>query len=104
MCPDAIIRDQLSDGQNVVVELYLNVEQDDFGIPILSKWAFIAFRHSQRHKEKRKKYIEEKGIEVKSFQRERSETARLRKVRENQSRAYFTLSQILPMSDDLLSR
>jgi hypothetical protein len=25
-------------------------------------------------------------------------------VRENQSRAYFTLSQILPMSDDLLSR
>ena len=51
--PEDIINSHLSDEDTVNVDLYMPLEFDDFGAPILSKWAFIAFRHHEQHQEKR---------------------------------------------------
>lgn len=51
--PDDIINEYLSDGDTVNVDLYMPVELDAFGCTSLSKWAFIAFKHHERHQQKR---------------------------------------------------
>ena len=51
--PEDIINSHLSDTDTVNVDLYMPLEFDDFGAPMLSKWAFIAFRHHEQHQEKR---------------------------------------------------
>ena len=51
--PNDIINEHISDGQVINVDLYMPMEFDDYGSPVLSKWAFIAFRHHERHQEKR---------------------------------------------------
>lgn len=78
--PEDVINEHVSDGDMVNVDLYMPMEFDDFGCPNLSKWAFIAFRHHERHQEKRLAFIEEKRREVETFRRERSEQARLQKI------------------------
>ena len=51
--PEDIISEHVSDGDTVNVDLYMPLEFDDFGLPQLSRWAFIAFRNHERHKEQR---------------------------------------------------
>jgi hypothetical protein len=51
--PDDIVNEHVSDGDTVTVELYKEMEYDDYGSPMLSKWAIIAFRHHEQHQEKR---------------------------------------------------
>ena len=48
--PDAVVNEHVTDGQTVNVDLYSSVELDAYGIPILSKWAVIAFYHDERHR------------------------------------------------------
>mmetsp|Transcript_9929 Transcript_9929/g.21489 ORF Transcript_9929/g.21489 Transcript_9929/m.21489 type:complete len:545 (+) Transcript_9929:163-1797(+) len=79
--PHDVIKDHLSDGQTVVVDLYLDeLPLDEYGIPVLSPWAFIAFCHDERHAEKRDKLIEEKKLEVETFKREKETQAMIAKM------------------------
>ena len=78
--PDDIIKNHVVDGQSITVELYLELPLDDYGIPKLSHWAFIAFRHGESHEEKRERYVQEKRDEVEKFQAERERQANLRQL------------------------
>ena len=78
--PYDIINDHLTHGQSVNVALYESMELDEYGIPIFSPWAVIAFRHNERHKEKREHLIEEKKLEVETFRRERATQAMIAKM------------------------
>ena len=51
--PEEILNKFLHDNHEVFVELVHHVEIDDYGAPILSKWAFIAFKLSDEHSEER---------------------------------------------------
>eukprot|EP00574_Skeletonema_japonicum_P002311 CAMPEP_0201723846 /NCGR_PEP_ID=MMETSP0593-20130828/7740_1 /ASSEMBLY_ACC=CAM_ASM_000672 /TAXON_ID=267983 /ORGANISM="Skeletonema japonicum, Strain CCMP2506" /LENGTH=533 /DNA_ID=CAMNT_0048214989 /DNA_START=70 /DNA_END=1671 /DNA_ORIENTATION=+ len=78
--PEDVIKDHVTDGQSITVELYLELPLDDYGIPKLSHWAFIAFRHGESHDEKRERYAQEKRDEVENFQAERERQAKLRQI------------------------
>ena len=65
--PLDIINDHLSDKQKVIIELYTSLELDCYGSPVLSPWAFIAFRHGERHEEEIHRLVEEKKREVEAF-------------------------------------
>ena len=78
--PEDIISEHVSEGDTVIVDLYMPLEFDEFGSPELSKWAFIAFRNHEQHKEKCEMFAEEKKQEVETFRRETSEHARLEKI------------------------
>ena len=75
--PEDVIKDHIVDGQSITVELYLELPLDDYGIPKLSHWAFIAFRHGESHEEKRERYVQEKRDEVERFRAERERQAKL---------------------------
>ena len=79
--PYDIINDCLVDGQRVIVDLYTSLDLDEYGAPILSPWAFIAFRHDERHEEERNHLIEEKKLEVETYQREKANEARIAKIK-----------------------
>lgn len=51
--PDDVVNQHVNDGDTVNVDLYMPMEFDDYGSPKLSEWAFLAFRHHERHQEKR---------------------------------------------------
>ncbi len=51
--PDDVINHHLKDGMKVIVDLYDKLEFDEFGAPILSKWAFLAFRRDKKYRESR---------------------------------------------------
>ena len=78
--PEEIIKDHVSDGERVTVEVYTSLPLDEFGIPKLSHWAFIAFRHREAHQERKQRYEEEKRAEIDTFRAEREEQARLRQI------------------------
>jgi hypothetical protein len=78
--PDHIVNQHVSDGETVTVDLYMPMEFDDFGSPKLTDWAFLAFRHHERHQEKRERIAEQKRQEVESFRIEKSERDRLQKI------------------------
>jgi hypothetical protein len=80
--PEDVIKDHVTDGQRITVELYTELPLDEYGIPKLSHWAFIAFRHgeSQSQLERKERYVQEKRAEVEKFQIERIERARLRQI------------------------
>lgn len=80
LSPDYIIKEHLEEGQRVIVDLYTSLEMDVYGTPILSPWAFIAFRHDERHKEERGRLIEEKKLEVETFRREKADAAMIMKL------------------------
>ena len=78
--PEDIIKDHVTDGQSITVELYDTLPLDDYGIPKLSHWAFIAFRHRESHEGRRESYVQEKRAEVENFQIEREHQAKVRQI------------------------
>ncbi|KAK1743950.1 hypothetical protein QTG54_005547 [Skeletonema marinoi] len=78
--PDDVIKDHVVDGQSITVELYTEIPLDDYGIPKLSHWAFIACRHGESHEEKRVRCVQEKRDEVENFLAERDRQAKLRQI------------------------
>ena len=78
--PYDIIQDHLADGNSVTVDLYDALPLDEFGAPALSPWAFIAFRHHERHADERGRLVEQKRREVETFQRQREDEARIAKM------------------------
>ena len=83
--PEDKIIDHLQNGHEVTIELCNKLCTDSYGEPILSKWAFIAFKLGDRNREKREsellpsfnmplsitkthtngsEYIKEKNIEI----------------------------------------
>ena len=79
--PYDIIKDHLVDGLRMIVDLYTSLDLDEYGAPILSPWAFIAFRHDERHEEERNHLIEEKNLEVETYQREKANEAMIAKMK-----------------------
>mmetsp|Transcript_29279 Transcript_29279/g.70663 ORF Transcript_29279/g.70663 Transcript_29279/m.70663 type:complete len:544 (-) Transcript_29279:133-1764(-) len=78
--PYDVIKDHLSEGEQVIVDLYGSLELDEYGAPKLSPWAIIAFRHDGQHEEKRNSLIEEKKLEVETFRREKTNEAMIAKM------------------------
>ena len=78
--PDDKIKDHVDDGSSITVELYTELPLDDYGIPKLSHWAFIAFRHEESQQERRQKCIEEKKQEVIAFNDNRERERRERQL------------------------
>ncbi|KAL7448431.1 hypothetical protein ACHAWC_000619, partial [Mediolabrus comicus] len=78
--PEDKIKDHVEDGSSIIVELYTELPLDDYGIPNLSHWAFIAFRHEESQQERRQKFIDEKKQEVIDFLEERERLRRERQL------------------------
>src|SRR5210317_984629 len=78
--PEDKIMDYVEDGSSITVELYTELPLDDYGIPTLSHWAFIAFRHEESQQERRQKCIDEKKQEVNDFLEERERLRRERQL------------------------
>lgn len=78
--PDDKIKDHVNDGNRITVELYTELPLDDYGIPKLSHWALIAFRHEESQQERRQKCIEEKTQEVIAFNDERERQAKQKQL------------------------
>ena len=51
--PDEVLNKHLNDNQEVFVDLVHRQPVDEYGCPIISKWAFIAFKLSEEHREER---------------------------------------------------
>lgn len=47
--PEDKVKDHLQNGDQITIELYNKLHTDDYGEPILSKWAFIAFKLGERN-------------------------------------------------------
>ncbi|KAL7542507.1 hypothetical protein ACHAWF_007191 [Thalassiosira exigua] len=73
--PYDVVRDRLADGDTVCVDLYDTLELDEYGAPVLSAWARIAYRLQDRHREERERLAEEKRVEVETFKTEREAAA-----------------------------
>jgi hypothetical protein len=87
--PDARINQHLSDGQQVIVDLYTSLDVDEYGTPVLSPWAFIAFNHDERHQEERSRLVEEKKLEVETYHTKREEVALQAKLAIEQPKIQF---------------
>lgn len=60
--PDDIINQNLKEGTKVIVELYDKLDFDEFGFPVLSKWAFLAYRRDEKYREERESELSQKVL------------------------------------------
>lgn len=52
--PDYLLKDHLQDASDVTVELYDKMPVDKHGMPMYSKWSFIALHNSKAREKERK--------------------------------------------------
>ena len=80
--PEAVVKDHLTDKQEVTIELIEKVSVNDLGVPQLAKWAFIAFNVSDQQSDARERVLKEQMDEIEEGRRRAEEEELQRRLEE----------------------
>ncbi len=86
--PAAMIKDHLSEGQLLNIELISKVPVDDLGVPQMARWAFIAFSVSEPKQDKRAKMLKDQLDEIEEARVNAEREELERRVREAQMKIF----------------
>jgi hypothetical protein len=80
--PSAILKDHLSEGLEVTVELISRLPVDNLGVPQLGRWAYIAFNVSQEKQESVKEALRVQYEEIEEDRKRLHEDELARRLEE----------------------